>query len=509
MSIYTEFENLIKYGLKHKLFENEDVEYIRNSFIELFNLDEYKIEKDIKYCDDLSEIMNNLLSYAFELNILESNTSVYRDLLDTKIMSLLIPRPSEVIKEFNARYKKDKISATNYLYDLSKSCDYVRTNRISQNINWKTSTEYGDIDITINLSKPEKDPKAIAKAKDMKQTSYPKCLLCKENVGYRGRVNHPARQNLRTIPVNLKNTKYHLQYSPYSYYNEHCIVFSDEHKPMHINKDTFDKNLDFIEKFPHYFIGSNADLPIVGGSILSHDHYQGGRYEFAMDKANDILEINITGYECVKVSMIKWPLSVVRINSSNKEKLSELADCILKHWKKYSDEKVNIHSHTKDVYHNTITPITRKKGSNFEIDLVLRNNKTSDIYPDGIFHPHKELHNIKKENIGLIEVLGLAVLPARLKEELEIIKMCLLKKRDERFINEQLKIHLDWFNYLKLKYDDLTNDNIDEILRYEVGIVFKKVLEDCGVFKYDEVGFEARTRYIESLKKYIGVNYEI
>lgn len=505
MSIYTDFERLIKYGLKHELFECEDVEYIRNSLIELFNLDEYKIEIDINNYCDLNEIMGKLLNYAYELNVLESNTSVYRDLLDTKIMSLLIPRPSEVIKEFNTRYEKDKISATNYLYDLSKACDYVRTNRIAQNINWKTSTEYGDIDITINLSKPEKDPKAIAKAKDMKETSYPKCLLCKENVGYRGRLNHPARQNLRTIPINLKDTKYHLQYSPYSYYNEHCIIFSDNHKPMSINKDTFDKNLDFIEKFPHYFIGSNADLPIVGGSILSHDHYQGGRYEFAMDKASDILEININGYEDVKISMINWPLSVVRINSSNKEKLSELANCILKHWKNYSDGKVNIYSKTKDVPHNTITPITRNKDNKFEIDLVLRNNKTSDIYPDGIFHPHKELHHIKKENIGLIEVLGLAVLPARLKEELEIIKMCLLKEKDESFINEQLKIHLDWFNYLKLKYDDLTNDNIDEILRYEVGIVFKNVLEDCGVFKYDEAGFEARSRYIESFKKYMGV----
>ncbi|GAA0862940.1 UDP-glucose--hexose-1-phosphate uridylyltransferase [Paraclostridium tenue] len=505
MSIYKDFERLIKYGLKHELFTDDDITYIRNSLIELFDLDEYIIEKDNKDYDNLSDIMNNLLDYAYELNILESNTSAYRDLLDTKIMSLFIPRPSEVIKEFNHKYKKDKISATNYLYNLSKACDYVRTNRIAQNITWKTNTEYGDIDITINLSKPEKDPKAIAKAKDIKLSSYPKCLLCKENVGYRGRLNHPARQNLRTIPVNLKDKKYYLQYSPYSYYNEHCIIFSDNHEPMVINKETFDKNLDFIEKFPHYFIGSNADLPIVGGSILSHDHYQGGRYEFAMDRASDIVEIYIKGYEDVKISMIKWPLSVVRINSNNKKKLSDLASFILNHWKNYSDEKANIYSHTKDIPHNTITPITRKRGNNFEIDLVLRNNKTNDKYPDGIFHPHKELHHIKKENIGLIEVLGLAVLPARLKEELEIVKLCLLKEKDESFINEQLKIHLDWYNYLKLKYDNLSNYNIDEILRYEVGIIFKKVLEDCGVFKYDEAGFESRSRYIESFKKYMGV----
>ncbi|MCQ4697024.1 UDP-glucose--hexose-1-phosphate uridylyltransferase [Paeniclostridium sordellii] len=505
MSIYTDFERLINYGLKHELFLEEDKVYIRNSLIELFNLDEYIVPTEVLGDDNLEDIMNNLLDYAYEKNILESNTSVYRDLLDTKIMSLLIPRPSEVTKEFNKRYKKDKVSATDYLYNLSKSCDYVRTNRIAQNINWKTNTEYGDIDITINLSKPEKDPKAIAKARELKTSSYPTCLLCKENVGYRGRLNHPARQNLRIIPLNLNKSKFYLQYSPYSYYNEHCIIFSDKHEPMTINKNTFDRNLDFLEQFPHYFIGSNADLPIVGGSILSHDHYQGGRYEFAMDRAKDILKIDLKGYEDVNISMIKWPLSVVRLNSNNREKLSILASYILNHWKGYTDAVVNIHSHTENTLHNTITPIARRKGENFELDLVLRNNKTSEEHPDGIFHPHKELHHIKKENIGLIEVLGLAVLPARLKEELEIIKKCLLKEKNEEYILKNLNLHLEWFNYLKKKYGDFNKKTIDDILKDEVGLIFKKVLEDCGVFKFDEEGLKARNRYIQNLKEYMGV----
>ncbi|GAA0103736.1 UDP-glucose--hexose-1-phosphate uridylyltransferase [Paraclostridium sordellii] len=505
MSIYTDFERLINYGLKHELFLEEDKIYIRNSLIELFNLDEYTIPTEVLGDDNLEDIMNNLLDYAYEKNILESNTSVYRDLLDTKIMSLLIPRPSEVTKEFNKRYKKDKVSATDYLYNLSKSCDYVRTNRIAQNINWKTNTEYGDIDITINLSKPEKDPKAIAKARELKTSSYPTCLLCKENVGYRGRLNHPARQNLRIIPLDLNKSKFYLQYSPYSYYNEHCIIFSDKHEPMTISKNTFDRNLDFLEQFPHYFIGSNADLPIVGGSILSHEHYQGGRYEFAMDRAKDILKIDLKGYEDVNISMIKWPLSVVRLNSNNREKLSILASYILNHWKGYTDAVVNIHSHTENTLHNTITPIARRKGENFELDLVLRNNKTSEEHPDGIFHPHKELHHIKKENIGLIEVLGLAVLPARLKEELEIIKKCLLKEKNEEYILKNLNLHLEWFNYLKKKYGDFNKKTIDDILKDEVGLIFKKVLEDCGVFKFDEEGLKARNRYIQNLKEYMGV----
>ena len=343
MNIYKEFERLINFGLKHELFKKEDINFMRNSLIELFNLDEYIVEEvEDENLENVTPIMENLLDYAYEIGILESNTPVYRDLLDSKIMGILMPRPSQVINNFNVLYTINKKDATDYLYELSKACDYVRTSRIAQNMTWKTSTKYGDIDITINLSKPEKDPKAIAAARNVKSSSYPKCLLCKENVGYAGRLNHPARQNLRIIPFKLQGDEWNLQYSPYSYYNEHCIVFSSEHEPMKISKTTFDRNLEFVERFPHYFIGSNADLPIVGGSILTHDHYQGGRYEFAMAKAEDVYKIEIEGYEDIKISIIKWPLSVVRLKGKNREKISELGNKILNHWRNYSDEKVNI-----------------------------------------------------------------------------------------------------------------------------------------------------------------------
>ncbi len=515
MGIYREFERLVNYGLKKNLFEKEDATYVRNSLIDLFKLDEYIVEDvEDENLENPTPILDNLLNYAFEMGILESNTSVYRDLLDTRIMNLLMPRPSEVIREFNKRYEEDKVSATDYLYDLSKSCDYVRTSRIAQNITWKADTIYGDIDITINLSKPEKDPKAIAAARNMKSSSYPKCLLCKENVGYAGRLNHPARQNLRTIPFELNKEDWNLQYSPYSYYNEHCIIFANNHVPMKISKNTFDRNLEFVERFPHYFIGSNADLPIVGGSILTHDHYQGGRYEFAMERAEDVYTFEIKGYENVKLSIVKWPLSVVRLNGNNREEISELAERILNHWKNYSDENVGVHAFTEDIPHNTITPIARRRDGKFELDLVLRNNRTDENHPDGIFHPHKELHHIKKENIGLIEVLGLAVLPARLKDELNQIKECLLDESKENLIreDENLKIHLDWFNSLKAKYDNLNKDNIDEILEMEVGTIFTKVLEHCGVFKWDEDGQEAIKRYIEDLQQVCmdeEVDYEV
>ena len=506
MSIYKEFERLINYGLKKNLFEIEDITYIRNSLIELFKLDEYIIEEiEDEDLDNPTSILDNLLNYAFEMGMLESNTSVYRDLLDTKIMNLLMPRPSEVIKEFNKRYKENKVSATNYLYDLSKSCDYVRTSRIAKNIIWKADTSYGEIDITINLSKPEKDPKAIAAARNMKSATYPKCLLCKENVGYAGRLNHPARQNLRIIPFELNKEEWNMQYSPYSYYNEHCIIFSSNHVPMVINKNTFDRNLEFVERFPHYFIGSNADLPIVGGSILTHDHYQGGRYEFAMERAEDVYTFKVKGYEDIKLSIVKWPLSVVRLNGDNRQKLSELGEKILNHWRNYSDENVGVYAFSGETPHNTITPIARRRGEKFELDLVLRNNRTNDEHPDGIFHPHKELHHIKKENIGLIEVLGLAVLPARLKDELAQIKECLLDESKYKLIeeDENLRIHLDWFNKLKQNYNDLNENNIDKILEEEIGNIFAKVLEHCGVFKWDEEGKAAMNRYMIDVKKYI------
>ena len=504
MNIYREIKRLIQYGLKHELFTKDDEIFIRNGLLDVLNLDEYEdFEIDDENLNTPTEILGNILDYAFNNGILESNSPIYRDLLDTKIMGVLMPRPSEVIREFYNRYKESKESATSYLYNISKACDYVRTDRIAQNLVWKSSTEYGDLDITINLSKPEKDPKAIAAAKNLPPAKYPKCLLCKENEGYRGRINHPARQNIRIIPMELNNESWYLQYSPYAYYNEHCIVFAGEHVPMKITKNTFNRLLEFIEKFPHYFVGSNADLPIVGGSILTHDHYQGGNYEFAMDKAKDVYKFNLNSYKNIELSIVKWPLTVLRLKGRNRIELSELADKVLVHWRNYSDSIVDVYSCTNEIPHNTITPIARKDGEFYVLDLVLRNNRTSEEHPDGIFHPHKELHNIKKENIGLIEVLGLAVLPARLKDELEIIKLALVNDIDDIYNNEEMKIHLNWYEEIKRNNQSINKENVDSIIEKEVGKVFSKVLEHCGVFKWDEDGKEAMKRYINSLKETI------
>ncbi|MDU4739287.1 MULTISPECIES: UDP-glucose--hexose-1-phosphate uridylyltransferase [Clostridium] len=504
MNIYREIKRLIQYGLKHELFTKDDEIFIRNGLLDVLNLDEYEdFEIDDENLNTPTEILGNILDYAFNNGILESNSPIYRDLLDTKIMGVLMPRPSEVIREFYNRYKESKESATSYLYNISKACDYVRTDRIAQNLVWRSSTEYGDLDITINLSKPEKDPKAIAAAKNLPPAKYPKCLLCKENEGYRGRINHPARQNIRIIPMELNNESWYLQYSPYAYYNEHCIVFAGEHVPMKITKNTFNRLLEFIEKFPHYFVGSNADLPIVGGSILTHDHYQGGNYEFAMDKAKDVYKFNLNSYKNIELSIVKWPLTVLRLKGRNRIELSELADKVLVHWRNYSDSIVDVYSCTNEIPHNTITPIARKDGEFYVLDLVLRNNRTSEEHPDGIFHPHKELHNIKKENIGLIEVLGLAVLPARLKDELEIIKLALVNDTDDIYNNEEMKIHLNWYEEIKRNNQSINKENVDSIIEKEVGKVFSKVLEHCGVFKWDEDGKEAMKRYINSLKETI------
>ena len=505
MSITKDIESLIRYGLKKELFKKEDEIYIRNSILDILNIKDYEEiteeEKSLLEQIDFSsptKILDNILNYAYENNILESNSPVYRDLLDTKIMDALMPRPSEVIREFNKKYEVSKTSATDYFYNLSKDCDYVRTDRISQNIIWKTPTEYGDLDITINLSKPEKDPKAIAVSKNLPQAKYPKCLLCVENVGYSGRINHPARQNLRVIPLNLRNEKWYLQYSPYSYYNEHCIVFSGKHEPMEITNKTFDRLLEFVEKFPHYFVGSNADLPIVGGSILTHDHYQGGCYEFPMNNAVNICEFSLNSYENIELSIVKWPLTVLRLKGTDKNKLSELAEKVLSHWKNYTDVAANIFSETDGVPHNTITPIARRENELYVLDLVLRNNRTSNEHPDGIYHPHKELHHIKKENIGLIEVLGLAVLPARLKDEMELLKDYLTGKKHNIYEDDIMKIHLDWYEELKLSYLDINENNVDKIIKDEIGKVFSKVLEHCGVLKLNDI--RSIERYIDNLK---------
>nr|WP_300385973.1 UDP-glucose--hexose-1-phosphate uridylyltransferase [Clostridium sp.] len=505
MDIIKDIQSLIIYGLKKELFEKEDEIYIRNTILDILNIKDYKEidEEEMILLEKMdfnshTEILDKLLNYAYENNLLESNSPVYRDLLDTKIMGALMPRPSEVIREFNERYEDVKESATEYLYKLSKDCDYVRTDRIAQNIVWKTSTEYGDLDITINLSKPEKDPKAIVAAKKLPKSTYPNCLLCIENVGYSGRINHPARQNLRVIPFDLYNEKWYLQYSPYSYFNEHCIVFSGNHEPMKLTNKTFKRLLDFVEKFPHYFLGSNADLPIVGGSILTHDHYQGGHYEFPMNNAENLCEFNLKSYEDIELSIVKWPLTVLRLKGKNKNELSELADKVLNHWKNYSDETADIFSETNGVPHNTITPIARRENELYVLDLVLRNNRTSIEYPDGIFHPHKELHHIKKENIGLIEVLGLAVLPARLKDEIELLKEYLLDEKQNIFEDEIMKIHGDWYEEIKSSYSEIYKNNVDEIIKCEIGKIFLKVLEDCGVLKLNDI--KSIKRYINDLK---------
>lgn len=502
MGIYREIERLLIYGLKKELFTEDDKIFVRNSLLDILNLDSYEEirEEELKLLEKEeletpTEILNNILNYAYENKVLESNTPVYRDLLDTKIMAALMPRPSEVIRKFNEKYKHSEKEATDYFYKLSKACDYIRTDRIAQNMVWKSKTQYGDIDITINLSKPEKDPKAIAAAKNLPQGNYPKCLLCKENVGYKGRLNHPARQNLRIIPLILSDERWYLQYSPYSYYNEHCIVFSDKHEPMKITKKTFDRLLEFVEKFPHYFIGSNADLPIVGGSILTHDHYQGGAYEFPMNKAEDICKFN---FNDISLSIVKWPLTVLRLKGKDRQKISELANKLLEHWRNYTDEEAGVYAETNNEKHNTITPIARREKDLFVLDLVLRNNRTSEEHPDGIFHPHKELHHIKKENIGLIEVLGLAVLPARLKDEMEMLKPYLLGEKVNIYEDEVMKIHGDWCHEIQKKHTNINKDNVDEIIRDEIGEVFTKVLEHCGVLKINDT--KAIERYLDSLK---------
>ena len=428
---------LTEYGLVTGLVEPEDRRFTINRLLELFHLDELEDEVAAVYAKRtpmtqesaeaaLEGILNEMLDYAAEDGLMPEDTITYRDLFDTKIMSMLVPRPSEVIKKFQALYQISPKEATDYFYKLSRDTNYIRRYRIKKDQKWTADTEFGTLDITINLSKPEKDPKAIAAAKLAKQSGYPKCLLCKENEGYAGRVNHPARQNHRIIPVTINHSDWFFQYSPYVYYNEHCIVFNAEHTPMKIEKATFGKLLDFVEQFPHYFVGSNADLPIVGGSILSHDHFQGGHYEFAMAKAPVEKELTFKGFEDVKAGIVKWPMSVIRISASQKERLIELADKILLAWRGYTDEDAFIFAETEGEPHNTITPIARKRGNDYELDLVLRNNITTEEHPLGVYHPHAKLHHIKKENIGLIEVMGLAVLPARLKDEMAALEQAIL-----------------------------------------------------------------------------------
>lgn len=489
-------KRLVQYGIDNKLIPECERIYSTNMLLEVFGKEDFS-DPDVEYNLTLDEILRNLLDAAVKLNIIEDSVT-YRDLFDTKIMNCITPRPGQVISTFFEKYEKSPEEATNFYYNFSTKTNYIRKSRIEKNKNWKYQCEYGNLDITINLSKPEKDPKAIAAAKNVKASSYPKCALCIENEGYAGRVNHPARQNHRVIPLTLNNSKWGFQYSPYVYYNEHCIVFNGEHTPMKIEKSTFVKLFDFVKMFPHYFLGSNADLPIVGGSILTHDHFQGGNYTFAMANAPIIKEFSVGDFHDVKCGILKWPISVIRLESENLDSLINLGNHILEVWRNYSDEEYFIFSETDGTPHNTVTLIATIKDEKYQVDIALRNNITTKEHPLGVFHPHENLHHIKKENIGLIELMGLAVLPARLNKEMDILSDYILNNKDIRS-NEEIKKHADWaYNFIP-KYKSITKDNINEILQQEIGKTFVKVLEDAGVYKCTPDGMKGFMKFIQQL----------
>lgn len=495
-------KKLVEYGIETGLTPECERIYTTNLLLEMFHEDSYEdveVEK-IPVDDDgegLEQVLSELLAEAVKRGIIEDSIG-YRDLFDTKLMNCLLPRPAQVQKEFWEHYGHSPEEATAYYYKFSRDSDYIRRYRVKKDMKWKVDSPYGEIDITINLSKPEKDPKAIAAAKNAKNNSYPKCQLCMENEGYAGRLDHPARENHRIIPITINGGEWGFQYSPYVYYNEHCIVFNGQHIPMKIDRAAFTKLFDFVKQFPHYFLGSNADLPIVGGSILSHDHFQGGNYTFAMAKAPVEKEVTIPGYEDVECGIVKWPLSVLRIRHKDEKRLIELADHVLGAWRGYTDEAAFIYAETDGEPHNTITPIARKVGDVYELDLTLRNNITTEEHPLGVYHPHAQYHNIKKENIGLIEVMGLAVLPARLKEELEILADYLVEGKDIRS-NEKIEKHADWVAGFLPKYSEISRENVMDILKEEVGQTFVHVLEDAGVYKCNEEGRKAFLRFIETL----------
>lgn len=505
--IQNSIREFVRYGLATGLVEPEDTIYTINRLLELFGLEDGDVaaapvtvqkEEEPQLVEKLEGILKDMLDYAAEKGLLENDSVVYRDLFDTKIMSVLVARPSEIIRKFRERYADSPEAATEYFYKFSQDTDYIRRYRVCKEQKWVTPTPYGDLDITINLSKPEKDPKAIAAAKNAKQSGYPKCQLCMENEGYAGRVNHPARQNHRIIPITINGGQWGFQYSPYVYYNEHCIVFNSKHIPMKIEHDTFVKLFDFVKLFPHYMLGSNADLPIVGGSILSHDHFQGGHYEFPMAKAAVDTFFTVKGYEDVRAGIVNWPMSVIRLAGPDSDRLISLADVILEKWRGYTDEAVFIYAETDGEPHNTITPIARKRGENFELDLVLRNNITTEEHPFGVYHPHAKLHHIKKENIGLIEVMGLAVLPSRLDGEMADLEKAILDGADFRS-DEVLGKHAGWVEEFLPQYKEVNAENIHEIIQKEIGKVFMEVLEDAGVYKRTEEGRKAFGRFVESL----------
>ena len=488
---------LISYALEKRLIQPEDRMWTVNTLLEALALDGCALPEELPPAGELSAALETLLDDAVERGILKENTVTYRDLLDTRLMGILTPRPSQVIGQFRSLYRQAPEKATDWYYQFSQDTNYIRRDRIARDVQWKVETEYGQLDITINLSKPEKDPKAIAAARNLPASAYPRCQLCAENEGYAGRVNHPARQNHRIIPITINGSPWYLQYSPYVYYNEHCICLNREHTPMKIDRACFGKLLDFVRQFPHYFVGSNADLPIVGGSILAHDHFQGGRYTFAMERASVETPFTFSGYEDVCAGIVKWPMSVVRLTCADPERLIDLADKILLSWRSYTDREAMILAETGGEPHNTITPIARRRGENYELDLVLRNNLTTPEHPLGLYHPHAELHHIKKENIGLIEVMGLAVLPARLKAELAAVADKLVSGEDLR--DDPLTAsHADWAEEFRNRYA-LTAGNALDVVYHEVGLVFAKVLEHAGVYARTPEGQEAFLRFLRQV----------
>lgn len=497
MNIYDRIQQLVDLSVSESLIEQEDQIYARNQVLALLELEEFAPEEKNEGTDlTIPDVLEELMNYAVEQELIEDMLDE-KEQLQAKVMDVFLPRPSDLNKEFYKRYEHDSIEATDYFYHVSKKSNYIQEKRVKKNINYKAETEYGDLDITINLSKPEKDPKQIAKERTMKKTdaAYPKCLLCVENEGYAGRIGHPARSNHRLVRVNLTDQNWLLQYSPYVYYNEHSIVLSEKHVPMEINRETFDQVLEFTEKFPHYFIGSNADLPIVGGSILSHNHYQAGHYEFPMARAWETYTFTLNTYPSTQASIVKWPMSVLRLRSKSREELGKAAEKILAHWREYSDPEVEIYAYTENEPHNTITPIARRRGNEYELDLVLRNNRTNEDYPTGIFHPHQEVHHIKKENIGLIEVMGLAVLPARLKDELKEVEKYILGEP-----NAIAEAHIQWADELKIAFSHIAKEDVQDVVREAVGKKFEQALKHAGVFKPDEQGQEAFKRFINTLQ---------
>lgn len=497
LKLYENIKKLVQYGIDTGLTPECERIYTTNLLLDLMRENSYE---DVA-CDlsdiVLEDVLHDLLDEACVRGIIEDDITS-RDLFDTKLMNALLPRPAQVQQTFREQYEISPEAATAYYYKFSQDSDYIRRYRIKKDQKWTVDTAYGTLDITINLSKPEKDPKAIAAARNSAASSYPKCQLCMENEGYAGRADHPARENHRIIPITINDSDWGFQYSPYVYYNEHCIVFNGEHTPMKIERNTFVKLFDFIKLFPHYFLGSNADLPIVGGSILSHDHFQGGHYTFAMAKAPVIRSFTVKGYEDVTAGIVKWPLSVIRLQCADESRIIDLADHILRTWRGYTDPDAFIFAETDRQPHNTITPIARKRGDLYELDLTLRNNITTEEHPLGVYHPHAALHHIKKENIGLIEVMGLAVLPARLKSELELLKEYILEGKDIRS-NDSIEKHADWVDEFLPNYPEINASNVEEILQQEVGKVFCQVLEDAGVYKCTPEGMEAFERFTNTL----------